>query len=318
MMNRIKDYFSFSAKEQRGLIALLGIILLALSAGIYLPVIIPQKQFDIEPFRSEVEAFLAKAVIEDSSAISNQNQALKFTPVSDHQDLEGFQQSPYPFNPNELDESQWKNMGLRDRIVNNIMNYRKKGGRFRDKEGFRKIYGLTDKEFGILESYLVFDPPVKSEYPKDTASKPAGFQDQFTKKEFLPIRVEINSADSSALLNLKGIGPSFAGRIVKYRSRLGGFYKPEQLMEIRGLDSVRFNQFRDQIELNSGLISKIDINNVTFKELLKHPYFEYYLVKAIFEKKDQIKSFDSVEQIKYLPVMYEELFEKISPYITVN
>ncbi|HPM92729.1 MAG TPA: helix-hairpin-helix domain-containing protein [Bacteroidales bacterium] len=318
MINRIKDYFSFTAKEQRGLIALLGIILLALSAGIYLPVIIPQKQFDIEPFRSEVEAFLAKAVIEDSSAISNQNQALKFTPVSDHQDLEGFQQSPYPFNPNELDESQWKNMGLRDRIVNNIMNYRKKGGRFRDKEGFRKIYGLTDKEFGILESYLVFDPPVKSEYPKDTASKPDGFHDQYTKKDFLPIRVEINSADSAALLNLKGIGPSFAGRIVKYRSRLGGFYKPEQLMEIRGLDSVRFNQFRDQIELNSGLISKIDINNVTFKELLKHPYFEYYLVKAIFEKKDQIKSFDSVEQIKYLPVMYEELFEKISPYITVN
>ncbi|MDX9906198.1 MAG: helix-hairpin-helix domain-containing protein [Bacteroidales bacterium] len=318
MMNRIKDYFSFSAKEQRGLIALLGIILLALSAGIYLPVIIPQKQFDIEPFRSEVEAFLAKAVIEDSSVISNQNQALKFTLVSDHQDLEGFQQSPYPFNPNELDESQWKKMGLRDRIVNNIMNYRKKGGRFRDKEGFRKIYGLTDKEFSILQPYLVFDPPVKSEYPKDTALKPDGNHDQYAKKDFLPIRVEINSADSAALLNLKGIGPSFAGRIVKYRSRLGGFYKPEQLMEIRGLDSVRFNQFRDQIELNSGLIIKMDLNNMNFKDLLKHPYFEYYLVKAIFEKKDQVKVFDSVEQVKYLPVMYEELFEKISPYITVN
>jgi len=39
----------------------------------------------------------------------------------------------------------------------------------------------------------------------------------------------------------------------------------------------------------------MDLNSVTFKEMLRHPYFEYYLVKAIFNYKDRIRTFDSVE-----------------------
>lgn len=318
MIDRIKDYFSFTAKEQRGLIALLAVILLSLSASIYLPLVIPQKQFDMEPFKSEVEAFLATAAINDSTSISEQDHSLKSIPALNKQDLEGFLQSPYRFNPNDLDEIQWKEMGLRERIVSNIINYREKGGRFRNKEGFRKIYGLTEIEFGILEPYLIFDPPTNLVFNKDTSTKPRQSDHRLTINKAEPIRLEINAADSAALLDLTGIGPSFAGRIVRYRSRLGGFNKPEQLLEIKGLDSIRYNLFREQILLNPELISKIDLNNVTFKELLRHPYFEYYLVKAIFEKRDQVKTFDSVEQIKYLPVMYEELFEKISPYLTVN
>ena len=92
----------------------------------------------------------------------------------------------------------------------------------------------------------------------------------------------------------------------------------EQLFEIKGMDSVRFNQFKNQIIVDPLLIRRIDINAVTFKELLKHPYFEYYLVKAIFEKRDAMKRYDSVGQIRSIEVMYEELYSKISPYLEVR
>jgi competence protein ComEA len=139
-------------------------------------------------------------------------------------------------------------------------------------------------------------------------------------KKFEPEKVfiDLNSADSATLLCLSGIGPSYAGRMIRYRERLGGFYRKEQILEITGMDSIRYNQFTSQIYIDTALVRKIDLNTVTFKELMRHPYFEYYLVKAIFSKKDEVKSFDSIGQLKYLPVMYEELFEKISPYLEVK
>jgi len=89
-------------------------------------------------------------------------------------------------------------------------------------------------------------------------------------------------------------------------------------MEIKGIDSIRYEQFKTQITVNPQLVRKIDLNTVTFKELMKHPYFEYYLVKAIFNYKDEIRAYDSVGQLRKLPVMYEELYEKIAPYLEVR
>ena len=41
--------------------------------------------------------------------------------------------------------------------------------------------------------------------------------------------VELNSADSTTLRRVPGIGPVFASRIVRFRSLLGGFYTVSQL-----------------------------------------------------------------------------------------
>jgi len=59
----------------------------------------------------------------------------------------------------------------------------------------------------------------------------------------------------------------------------------------------------------------MEMNSVTFKEMVRHPYFEYYLVKAIFNYKDRIRTFDSVEQVKQIDNIYPELFDKIKPYL---
>jgi DNA uptake protein ComE-like DNA-binding protein len=89
-------------------------------------------------------------------------------------------------------------------------------------------------------------------------------------------------------------------------------------MEIKGMDSLRYSQFKGQINVDPQLIRKIDLNSATFKELLKHPYFEYYLVKAIMSYKDEIRTWDSVGQLRKVPVMYEELYVKIAPYLEVG
>jgi len=322
MKDRIKDYFAFNKKEQRGLIILLGLMLLSISVNIFLPGLLPDKEFDITPFQQEVARFMESVEKQDSA-----RQVKSFSYYNDFKETDGpvlqaFQASPFYFDPNELGLEQWQQMDMDDRIARNIIRYREKGGTFRDKEGFRKIYGMEDSVFAILDPYLRFKEKEKapsSSYYNNKDKKDSTKQtNNYTKHQQDTVIIELNSADSASLLACRGIGPSFAGRIIRYRELLGGLIKVEQLLEVRGMDSLRFSGFRDQVTVNPELARKIDLNHVTFKEMLRHPYFEYYLVKAIFNYKDEIKAFDSVEQLRKIPVMYEELYEKISPYLEVK
>jgi competence protein ComEA len=322
MKDRIKDYFAFNRKEQRGLIILLGLLLLVISFNYFLPQIVPDKEYDISPFQNEVAAFMASIEKPDSAKdFGPQKFPGKYSNEKEA-DLSPFIASPFYFDPNKLDEQQWTKMGLDKKIIRNILHYREKGGTFYNKEGLAKIYGMDDSIYSILEPYIRLEEKEKSSssshtnYYHDSDSSISAYK--YTKHTADTLVIELNSADSASLLALSGIGPSYAGRIIRYRERLGGFSNTRQLMEIKGLDSLRYNQFRKQVTVNPQLVRKIDLNTMTFKELLKHPYFEYYLVKEIFNYKDEIREWDSVGQLLSIPIMYEELYNKIAPYLEVK
>jgi DNA uptake protein ComE-like DNA-binding protein len=318
MNDRIKDYFSFSKKEQRGLIILLGLMLFSISANIILPALIPDDEYDISPFRQDVAEFMRSVEIQDSirsaESFGKTDRFMEHKPPA----LAAFISSPFHFDPNTLEEKDWEGMGMDPKITKNILRYREKGGKFRDSEGFRNIYGMNDELFAILSPYIRIE---KKQSAYQTIKSGTDFREKepfAANAEREQVLIELNSTDSASLLALPGIGPSFAGRIIKYRNKLGGFQHKEQLLEVNGLDSARFNLFCKQVTTDTALIQKIDINTVTFKDLLKHPYFEYYLVKAVFNKKDELKNYDSIGQLRSLPVMYEELYDKISPYLEVK
>jgi competence protein ComEA len=130
--------------------------------------------------------------------------------------------------------------------------------------------------------------------------------------------VELNSADTSDLIKLRGIGPVFSGRIVAYREKLGGFYDKSQLLEVFGIDTNRYFQFAHQVFADTLKLKKMDLNHTTFKDLLRHPYLEYYLVKSIFNYKDAVGAFRSVDELRQIDMVYDQLFEKIKPYLTVE
>ena len=78
-----------------------------------------------------------------------------------------------------------------------------------------------------------------------------------------------------------------ASRIHRYRSRLGGFVSMEQLYEIRGMDTARFEAIKPYIILEANEITKINVNQDEFKALLRHPYLEYEQVKAIVNQRNR-------------------------------
>lgn len=112
--------------------------------------------------------------------------------------------------------------------------------------------------------------------------------------------LDINQADSTALVALPQIGEVMASRIQRYRNRLGGFVSTEQLYEIKGMDTTRFEAIKPYIILETNEILKINVNQDEFKVLLRHPYLEYEQVKAIVnhrERKGLIKDWTQLKGI---------------------
>lgn len=68
---------------------------------------------------------------------------------------------PFLFDPNKPDSVEWLKLGLSSRQIRTVYNYVSKGGKFRFREDFRKIYGISEEQFEKLMPYV--DLPLKNE-----------------------------------------------------------------------------------------------------------------------------------------------------------
>ena len=98
--------------------------------------------------------------------------------------------------------------------------------------------------------------------------------------------VELNSADTTRLKQLRGIGSGYAKMIVAYREKLGGFYKTEQLLEVYKFPDETYQKIKHQLSVDTTLIRKIQVNTATVKELKNHPYISYYQALSIVENRE--------------------------------
>lgn len=111
--------------------------------------------------------------------------------------------------------------------------------------------------------------------------------------------VDLNTADTTILKQLPGIGSTFAKWIVEYRTKLGGYCESEQLLEVYKMDTARYEGIKDYVKIDSIFVpNKLRINSDAFKVLLKHPYLEYEDVKKIVNHREQKGLITSWEQLK--------------------
>ena len=141
----------------------------------------------------------------------------------------------------------------------------------------------------------------------------------YTKRTEKDVMVELNSADTLQLQELRGIGPGFARRIVKYREKLGGYYAKEQLMEVYGFTDSLYKQVSPHVTVDASKIQKLNINELGIAELKRHPYISFFEAKAIVEYRNSLKSgrIESLDELAKLPDLKEN-FEVIRIYIKVE
>ncbi|PKP02142.1 MAG: hypothetical protein CVU11_12925 [Bacteroidetes bacterium HGW-Bacteroidetes-6] len=290
-----KDFLNLSRAEKTGIWLLFIITITLPLLAFYIPLgESDQHKTDFSLFEQQISAW-EKAVDEQS-----QQKQIDFSLEAPTQSATLSRLEPFNFDPNKLSADEWSKLGLSDWQTGSIMKFRQRGGEFRTKADFQRMYVISEEEYTVLEPFIML--PEKTEKRKY--------------KE--PAPVEINSADSTALEAINGIGPSLAHRIIGYRSKLHGFVNVEQLREVYGLDSVQYATISPQVFVNPYLVKKINVNRASFDELRSHPYIENNVALSIINYRKQHGDYQLLSDIKKSVLVTDNIYIKISPYLTVQ
>lgn len=289
----IEDYFSFSKSQTRGILVLFSCILIVGILNYKIPIWFNKNKKTPSPALTRLISLIEM----DSSSSGD------YYPNNYASKYKALKLTPFKFNPNTLNETGFKKLGLRDKLVATLLNYRNKGGKFYNKESLKRIYGLHEDEYKQLEPYI--------DIPNSVS-----FHKEYKKPDI--IRIELNSADTSQLIRLRGIGAKLSMNIIRLREQLGGFVRIEQIKEAYGISESTFDMIKSSLYINHTLIKTISLNEATLYELNAHPYLRGDLARALVEfRKSQHYKIDNLNQIKEIPLINEEIFRKIVPYLRI-
>lgn len=199
-----------------------------------------------------------------------------------------------PFDLNKVTAEELVNMGVEGALASRVIKYREARGGFSNIKQLASVYGMDSTLFKKIKEIAVISNTSIIKHN---------------------VVVDINSVDSTQLISINGLGPKYSQRIIKYRDRLGGFVRKEQLLEVYGVDSATVNRIANQIKVE-GEIIPIYINRDTFKKLLRHPYLNYKQVQSVFNYRESIGYLNNINEMLALEYFTEEDGNKLKDYIS--
>jgi competence protein ComEA len=301
-------YFDLDKREFNGLLVLAGLIAMLSAAPYLYEAAWNENENNTEMTdRLMVQALILQLRSENKYPAGKQEYAngkIRYVQGKKYSTLR------FPFDPNSIGIDGWQRLGLSAKQSAAILKYVAKGGRFRKKEDLQKMYTISPKLYEALAPYVNIAPAAVR---PDLFGKPVPSRPEY-QRTALRI-VEVNGADSTLLCEIKGIGQAFASRIIKYRTRLGGFYNKSQLMEVFGLDSLKYLEISGQVSIDQELVRQININTATFEDLKNHPYLRYKQINALIQYRKQHGNYSNIADLTKVLVLNPETIAKMAPYL---
>lgn len=123
--------------------------------------------------------------------------------------------------------------------------------------------------------------------------------------------VVLNTADTTALKTVPGIGPYYARKIIEYGQRLGGYVSVDQLDEIEGFPL----EAKDYLTIEGATPRKLNVNTLSLNELRKHPYLNFYQAKAITDYRRLHGPLHSLSDLRLSKDFPPEAIKRLEPYV---
>jgi competence protein ComEA len=206
----------------------------------------------------------------------------------------------FAFDPNTTSDVDFQRLGLTERQIRTIRNYQEKGGSFRSNADFFKMWGLTDHQKNTLADYIRIETTEITERKMESVTEIKA--------------MDLNTADSTELELLPGIGDKLSKRIVKYRDMLGGYYSVTQLKEVYGLNEQTIQLITPSLTIDLNKIKKIEWNFADAFELSKHPYLRNNLSKQIVKFRSKNGSISNLEILRDSMILNIAEYNRLKPY----
>jgi competence protein ComEA len=293
MKRILKDYLTFSKKERIAVI-----ILLVLMSGFIAAPYLYEPETEMPVMSKELADFLAGSDSIEKKSIADP--AVSITAVGEKKEVVLFS-----FDPNTIDAEAWMRLGIGERTVRTVLNYRNKGGRFRSPEDIRKIWGLRKEDAERLIPFVVIAGNKPSVLPSRQAPvlQPAG------PKEIIPI--DINTSGVEEWKSLPGIGEVLAARVVKFRDKIGGFLSVEQVRKTYGISDSLFSAIIPYLVFQPSSLPKLNLNTASVYALRSRTGISYQLAKTIVDTRNQEGPFQEINSVKLKIPMPDSVWQKM-------
>jgi len=277
MKEMLRDIFSMSASERKGVMVLITSIVVVTCINIFLVVHVPGKEStDHSQFMAEIKSFE-----------QNREQAADSTARFSTQVLpDPFKQNElFFFDPNSASAEDLKKLGMNSRVIKALLNYRSKGGVFHKAGDLKKLYSLDTLLFAQIKAFVRIEP------------------------------IDINQADSALFEKLPGIGPVLASRMIKYRIILGGYNKLQQLREVYGITDSIYFMIEPNLTVNPSSLKKINLNKADEGTLSMHPYIGRFAARSILQYRAQMDSIKNFNELYYNGLIPQDKLDKLKDYL---
>ena len=295
LFESLNKYFNFNRRERNGIVFLLLFIFALLLIKILLVNYRPDSAIHIQYINLLTDSIQKNG---HHSVKTELNEATENNTTT-------YAEKLFTFNPNTITKEEALVLGFPNKLATTLINYRNKGGKFYHKEDLKKLYGFNENLYDKLKDYIVIPSETKAEK----------FNATHLHSKEINLTIELNTADSLQLVQLKGIGPVFSKRILKFRDALGGFYNKQQLLEVYGMKDSLYAIFEKHVIVNESLIKKINLNKANVEELNKHPYINRNMAKAIINFRAKHGFYKGAEDLLKTGVINQEKINQLLPYL---
>lgn len=304
-----KEFFYFSKGQRIAIVVLICLIISTIAVELLLPYFIPQQEQPKSDFFDEAKRFEQTLVSRDSLRRAQWEQKYDsiFQPNKKYAKKEAETYSLFKFDPNTADSATFVRLGLKPFIASNILKFRNKGGKFRTHESFSKVYGIYPEKYKELEPYITIAEVKQTAKDSLKTIKPIKIKN---------IIVELNSADTTELMKVYGLGRGYAKAIVRFRQQTGGFVRVEQLRELYGMSEDSYTKISPSCKINLALVKKIQVNKASVDRLNAHPYLNFYESKAIYEYRRRKGKLKNANELASISELKPETIRKIQPYFS--
>lgn len=232
-----------------------------------------------------------------------------------------------PFDPNTADSTTLVHLGLKPWQARNMLRYRDKGGRYKQPQDLKRLYGMTDSLYNILAPYIriTLDTLQADTNRLDTIYPRPAYTYTVKRDTVLNLR----TADTTELQLIRGIGRYTAREIIRYRTRLGGFTNTRQLLEIPACQQTITRRMQQDslytadsllrhFYIDSIIVTQLPVNHMRPDQLQQHPYISFTQAQAIYELRRQHVRLHSIQQLSSIPCLTPTDLQRLTPYLLFN